>query len=291
MSPEDKPNAEEPKKEEVEEASAPAEEVAEEQAEEASAPAEEVVEEQAEEKRSATNNYLLAYKVGMTQIFSPDGGTIGVTVLRAGPCTIVQKRTIDKEGYDSLQLGFIPKKEKGLTKAELSHFSSRGLQPFRYLKEVPSPSDKDNLSEGEILDVTVFDRGSYVDVSGISKGKGFAGGMKRHGFGGGPATHGGMFDRGLGSVGHAAWPSKIFKGKKMPGQMGNKKSTAEGLLVVDVVPEKNILIVRGSIPGGTNSLLVVRDSLKGKKKDEGVKQESKRSLNPLKASKRMARGG
>jgi len=291
MSPEDKPSVEEPKKEEVEEASAPAEEVAEEQVEEASAPAEEVAEEQVEEKRNATNNYLLAYKVGMTQIFSPDGGTIPVTVLRAGPCTIIQKKTLDKEGYDSLQLGFVPKKEKGFTKAEISHFSSKGLQPFRYLKEVPSPSDKDDLSEGKILDVTVFDRGSYVDVSGISKGKGFAGGMKRHGFGGGPATHGGMFDRGLGSVGQAAWPSKIFKGKKMPGQMGNKKSTIEGLLVVDVIPEKNVLIVRGSIPGGTNSLLVVRDSLKGKKKEDGVKQENTRSLNPLKASKRMARGG
>ena len=288
MSPEDKSD----NQNKVEETSAPAEEVAEEQVEETSAPAEEVAEEQVEEeKRNATNNYLLAYKVGMTQIFSPDGGTIGVSVLRAGPCTIVQKKTVEKEGYDSLQLGFIPTKEKGLTKAELSHFSSRGIQPFRYLKEVPSPSDKEDLSEGEILDVTVFDRGSFVDISGISKGKGFAGGMKRHGFGGGPATHGGMFDRGLGSVGQAAWPSKIFKGKKMPGQMGNKKNTVEGLLVVDIIPEKNVLIVRGSVPGGTNSLLIVRDSLKGKKKDSGVKEEIKKSLNPLKASKRMARGG
>lgn len=272
MSPEDKPNEEEP-------------------VEEASASVEEVMEEPAEEKRNATNNYILAYKVGMTQIFSPDGGTIAVTVLRAGPCTIVQKKTVEKEGYDSLQLGFMAKKEKGLTKAELSHFSSKGVQPFRYLREVPSPSDKDDLSEGKILDVTVFDRGNYVDVTGVSKGRGFAGGMKRHGFAGGPATHGGMFDRGLGSVGQAAWPSKIIKGKKMPGQMGNKRHTVEGLLVVDVIPEKNVLIVRGSIPGGTNALLVVRDSLKGKKKNQDTKQENTRSLNPLKASKRMARGG
>ena len=272
MSPEDKSD----NQNKVEETSAPAEEVAADKVEETSAPAEEVAEEQVEEeKRKATNNYLLAYKVGMTQIFSPDGGAIGVSVLRAGPCTIVQKNTVEKEGYDSLQLGFIPTKEKGLTKAELSHFSSRGIQPFRYLKEVPSPSDKEDLSEGEILDVTVFDRGSFVDISGISKGKGFAGGMKRHGFGGG----------------QAAWPSKIFKGKKMPGQMGNKKNTVEGLLVVDIIPEKNVLIVRGSVPGGTNSLLIVRDSLKGKKKDSGVKEEIKKSLNPLKASKRMARGG
>ena len=288
MSPEDKPNEEEP----VEEASASVEEVMEEPVEEVmEEPVEEVMEEPVEEKRNATNNYILAYKVGMTQIFSPDGGTIAVTVLRAGPCTIVQKKTVEKEGYDSLQLGFMAKKEKGLTKAELSHFSSKGVQPFRYLREVPSPSDKDDLSEGKILDVTVFDRGSYVDVTGVSKGRGFAGGMKRHGFAGGPATHGGMFDRGLGSVGQAAWPSKIIKGKKMPGQMGNKRHTVEGLLVVDVIPEKNVLIVRGSIPGGTNALLVVRDSLKGKKKNQDTKQENTRSLNPLKASKRMARGG
>ena len=281
MSPEDRPNAEEPKEEKVEEASAPSEETVEEKVEE----------DLDEPKRNATNNYLLAYKVGMTQIFSPDGGAIAVTVLRTGPCTIVQKKTVEKEGYDSLQLGFIPRKEKGVTKAELSHFSSKGVQAFRYLKEVPSPSDKDNLVEGGIIDVAVFDRGNFVDVSGLSKGRGFAGAMKRHGFAGGPATHGGMFDRGLGSVGQAAWPSKIIKGKKMPGQMGNKKNTVEGLLVVDVIPEKNVLIVRGSVPGGTNSLLIVRDSLKGKSADQVKKQDNTRSLNPLKASKRMARGG
>ena len=233
---------------------------------------------------------LIGKKIGMPQVFKDGGQAVPVTVVEAGPCVVTQVKTQTKDGYDAVQVGFGERKAKHSNKALDGHFTKAGTDAKRFLAEFIPVPDYD-YQTGQRFGVSLFKEGEYVDVAGTTKGHGFSGVMKRHGFGGGPATHGGMFDRGLGSVGQAAWPSKIFKGKKMPGQMGNKKSTAEGLLVVDVVPEKNILIVRGSIPGGTNSLLVVRDSLKGKKKDEGVKQESKRSLNPLKASKRMARGG
>ena len=159
-------------------------------------------------------DFLLGRKVGMTSLFSPDGGTIPVTVLEAGPCTVVQKKTVEIDGYDALQLGFAAKKEKGVSKPMVGHFKKAGAQPFRALKEVPLGEGDEELKVGSVLDATVFDRGDRLDITGVSKGRGFSGGMKRHGFSGGPKTHGGMFDRGLGSLGNAASPSRIIKGKK-----------------------------------------------------------------------------
>ena len=146
-------------------------------------------------------DYLLGRKIGMTHIFSPDGGTIPVTVIEAGPCTVVQRKTVEKEGYDAFQLGFIPKSEKRVSRPAMGHFKKAGVQPFRVLQEVPPGEGDEEVEVGSVLDVTVFDRGDHLDVTGVSKGKGFAGGMKRHGFAGGPSTHGGMFDRFDGMLG------------------------------------------------------------------------------------------
>ncbi len=213
-----------------------------------------------------------------------------MTVVEAGPCTVVQRKSEERDGYAALQLGYMPRKEKGLSKAALGHFRKAGTQPFRYLREVPFEEGDASLESGSLVDVTIFDRGDRLDVTGTSKGRGFAGVMKRHGFGGGPASHGGMFDRLPGAMGASAYPSKIIKGKKMPGQMGNKRFTAQGLLVVDVIPEDNLLLLRGAVPGANNGFLVLRTSVKGDKGGLEKPKEQTRSLDPLKASKRAARG-
>ncbi len=236
-------------------------------------------------------DYLLGRKLGMTHLFSPDGGTIPVTVVEAGPCTVVQRKTAGKEGYDAFQLGFLPKSEKRVPKPLLGHFKKAGVQPFRILQEVPLGEEDEEVEVGAVLDVTVFDRGDRLDVTGVSKGKGFAGGVKRHGFSGGPKSHGGMFDRGLGSIGMAANPSRIVKGKKMPGQMGNKRVTVQGVLVVDLVPEENLLFIRGGIPGSNGGVVLLKKSVKGQRADQQKPKEQVRSLNPLKAAKRAAREG
>ncbi len=233
-------------------------------------------------------DFLLGRKLGMTSVFAPDGGTIPVTMIEAGPCTVVQRKTAKVDGYDSVQLGFFPKKEKNLPKPLLGHFKKAGVQPFRVLREVPLGEGDEDLKPGDILDAATFDRGDRVDVTGKSKGRGFAGVMKRHGFSGGPASHGGMFDRLAGSLGASAYPSKIIKGKKMPGHMGDKNVTAVGLLVVDVVPEDNILLLRGAVPGAKNGTVLMKKSIRGRREEQ--KGEQRVSLNPLKASKRAARG-
>jgi large subunit ribosomal protein L3 len=235
-------------------------------------------------------DFLLGRKLGMTHVFSPDGGTIPVTVLEAGPCTVIQKKTEEIDGYEALQIGFLPKKEKGVSRAMLGHYKKAGVQPFRVLQEVPLGEGDEGLEVGSVLDATVFDRGDRIDVTGVSKGKGFAGGMKRHGFKGGPASHGGMFDRGLGSLGNAAYPGRIVKGKKMPGQMGNEQVTTQSVLLVDVVLEDNLIFVRGSVPGANGGVILLRKSVKGQRGGLEKPKEQVRSLNPLKASKRAARG-
>ena len=235
-------------------------------------------------------DYVLGRKVGMTHVFSPDGNAIPVTVVEAGPCTVVQRKTIERDGYEAVQLGFLPRKEKGVSKPLLGHFQKAGVQPFRILREVPIGEGDEGLEVGAVVDAAIFDRGDRIDVTGKSKGRGFAGVLKRHGFAGGPGGHGGMFDRLAGSLGASAYPSKIIKGKKMAGHMGNKAVTIEGLMVVDVVPEENILLVRGAVPGAKNGILMLRRSKKSKGRGLEKPKEQVRSLNPLKASKRAARG-
>jgi large subunit ribosomal protein L3 len=236
-------------------------------------------------------DFILGRKIGMTNVFAPDGGSIPVTVVEAGPCTVIQKKTVEKDGYDALQLGFTPKKEKGVSKAMMGHFKKAGVQPFRVVREVPFGEGDEELEVGSILDATVFDRGDRIDITGISKGRGFAGGIKRHGFSGGPKSHGGMFDRGLGSLGNAASPSRIVKGKKMPGHMGSERVTTQSVLLVDLIPEDNLIFLRGSVPGANGGVILLRKSVKGQRGGLEGLQEQVRSLNPLKASKRAARGG
>lgn len=236
-------------------------------------------------------DWILGRKVGMTQVFSPDGGTISVTVVEAGPCTVVQCKSEERDGYSAIQLGFLPRKEKGLTKAELGHFRKAGVQPFRYLREVPVGEGDEELAPGGVIDATIFDRGDRVDVTGVTKGRGFAGVIKRHNFGGGPGSHGGMFDRLPGSMSASSYPSRIFKGKRLPGHMGDRRKTVESLLVVDVLPEDNVILLRGAVPGANGGFVMLRRSSKGKKGGlEKAQTEQVRSLNPLKASKRAARG-
>ena len=207
---------------------------------------------------------LLGKKVGMTQIFDENGEVIPVTVIEAGPCYVTQKKTVEADGYNAIQLGYGETSEKKLTKPQAGHLKKSGVSPIRYLREF-SVSDPESYEAGQELKASVFEVGDYVDVTGTSKGKGFAGAVKRHGFGGGPKTHG-QSDRwrATGSVGAGSTPGRILKGKRMPGRMGNDQVTVLNLKVVLVDDDKNMLAVQGSIPGGKNGLVIVREARKSK---------------------------
>jgi large subunit ribosomal protein L3 len=201
---------------------------------------------------------MLGRKLGMTQVFDPEDGHVErVTVLEAGPCFVTALRRADRDGYDAVQLGFGPGREKGLQKARLGHLNKAGVGPLRHLAEFRGEAGE--LEIGNELKVDgVFERGQRVKVSGRSKGKGFAGTIKRHNFSQGPVTHGSHNVRGPGSIGASADPARTFKGIRGPGQMGNKQVTQGGLEVVDVRPEENLLLVRGSVPGPPNSVVEIR---------------------------------
>src|SRR3990172_13242716 len=206
-------------------------------------------------------NGLIGIKHGMTQIFAADGRVIPVTVVEAGPCRVIRKKTVEKDGYESAQLAFKDAKEKHLTKPVLGHFKKNGAVPARYLVEFSG--DMTALSPGQELTVEVFQEGEMVDVTGVTKGKGFQGVMKRHKFAGGPASHGSMFHRAPGSIGSSAYPSRVRKNKRMPGHMGDKKRTVQNLEIVGVRKEDNLLLIRGAIPGSPGSLVIVRKAVKG----------------------------
>lgn len=200
---------------------------------------------------------LLGKKLGMTQIFR-EGELIPVTVLQAGPCLIVQRRRKEKDGYEAVQLGFEPIEEKKLNKPLLGHFKKKNFPPMRYLKEVRVKEDEP-LKEGEEVKVDVFQKGDLVEVSGISKGKGFQGVMKRYNFGGGPDSHGSRgWHRRPGSIGASAAPGRVWKGQKMPGRMGREKCTIRNLKVVDVIPEKNLILVKGAVPGAKGNVVLIK---------------------------------
>jgi large subunit ribosomal protein L3 len=207
-------------------------------------------------------NGLLGKKLGMTRIFTEDGRWIPVTVLEAGPCTVVQQKTDEVDGYSSVQLGFGDVKEKHLTKPEQGHLAKNELALKRTLREFQADGEGE-LSVGDEVKADLFAVGDRVDVSGTSKGKGFAGVIKRHGFGGGPGGHGSHFHRAPGSIGQSADPAKVFKGKKLPGHMGSVRRTTQNLEVVKVDTEKNVIVVRGSVPGAPGGLVEVRKSVKG----------------------------
>ena len=200
---------------------------------------------------------LLGKKIGMTRVFDELGNTIPVTVLEAGPCYITQVKTEETDGYDAIQMGFEEKKEKNVTKPVLGHLKNAGKGPLRKVKEFSGFEDKE-LKVGDEIKVDMFKPGDRIKVSGLSKGRGFTGVMKRHNFGGGQVSHG-QSDRlrAPGSLGQSSYPSRVFKGQKMAGRMGNKRVSVLNLTVVKVDPEKNLLFVKGGIPGARNSYVEI----------------------------------
>ena len=220
---------------------------------------------------------ILATKVGMTQIFNEDGTLTPVTVLQAGPCVVTQIKTVENDGYSAVQVGFVDKKDKiankdkngkkeivhrhGVTKAEQGRFAKAGVSGKRFVREFKF-DNADEYTLAQEIKADIFAVGDKVDATAISKGKGFQGAVKRHNQHRGPMTHGSKFHRHAGSNGAASDPSKVFKGKKMPGQMGNKKITIQNLEVVRVDAENNLLLVKGSVPGPKKSLVTIKETVK-----------------------------
>jgi len=203
---------------------------------------------------------LIGKKLGMTQIFSDEGVAVPVTVIEVEPSVIIQKKTRETDGYDALQLGYGRIKQKNVTKALQGHFKKADKGLFRILREFPL--DLEGAEPGQELKAEVFEPGDYVDIVGTTKGKGFAGVVKRHGFHGGRATHGSMFHRAPGSIGASADPSRVFKGTKLPGRMGNERKTVQNLLVWAVRPEMNVILIRGAIPGSKNGFVLIKQAIK-----------------------------
>src|SRR3712207_5033881 len=199
---------------------------------------------------------LLGRKLGMTQVFAEDGRVERVSVVEAGPCHVTAIRTPDRDGYEAVQLGFAEVKEKRLTKAERGHLKRADAPPLRRLVEFRNEAGE--LQVGETVKADVFEKGQKVTVSGVSKGKGFQGTVKRHNFSRGPVTHGSHNVRAPGSIGASATPSRVFKGIRGPGQMGNRRVTQRGLEVVDVRPDDNLLLLRGSVPGPRGGIVEIR---------------------------------
>lgn len=203
---------------------------------------------------------ILGTKVGMTQIFGENGVVIPVTVVQAGPCVVVQKKTVETDGYDAVQVGFGEVKEKHLTKPQMGHFKKANVANKKYLREFRL-SDISGLNVGDEIKADVFAAGDKIDVSGISKGKGFAGPMK-HGLHRGPMTHGSKSKRVSGSMGMCSDPGRVFKGKVLPGHMGVDKVTVQNLEIVKVVAEDNLILVKGAIPGNKGGLVTIRNAVK-----------------------------
>ena len=201
---------------------------------------------------------LIGKKIGMTSLYDNEGNNLACTVIEAGPCIVTQVKNKDKDGYDSVQLGFLDKKEKNYTKSEIGHFKNAKTDPKQNICEFKN--FKNELNIGDVVSVDHFIEGEFVDVSGISKGKGFQGVVKRHGFAGvGQSTHGQHNRlRAPGSIGAASYPARVFKGMRMAGQMGNEKVTVQNLKVIKIVPEKNLLLLKGCVPGHKNSIITIK---------------------------------
>ena len=200
---------------------------------------------------------LLGKKIGMTSVFSAEGKNVPCTVIEAGPCVVTQVKTVDNDGYDAIQLGFIDKKDKHTTNAEKGHFKKAGATPKRHLAEFKGFGNE--YTAGSEINVDIFQNEVYVDVIGTSKGKGFQGVVKRHGFSGvGESTHGQHNRlRAPGSIGAASYPAKVFKGTRMGGQMGNERVTVQNLQIIKIIPEHNLLLVKGSVPGCNGSIVII----------------------------------
>lgn len=204
-------------------------------------------------------NGLPGKKLGMTQVYDDAGRLTTVTVVEASPCRVAQIRTKEQHGYDSVQLAFDEVPARKLNKPELGHLKTANLSPSRRLKEFKKTGD---LQLGQVLKVDVFQKGEWVDVEGISKGKGYQGVVKRHNYRGGPETHGSMFHRAPGSIGASSHPSRVWKNKTLPGHMGSERVTVQRLKVIDARPDENLLFISGAVPGSTGSFVTVRKSKK-----------------------------
>ncbi|HVS62447.1 MAG TPA: 50S ribosomal protein L3 [Thermoanaerobaculia bacterium] len=208
-------------------------------------------------------NGMVGKKIGMTQIYSEDGEALPVTVLQVGPCVVVQRKTTDSDGYEAVQVGLVEARAlRKVNQPRRGHFTKAGVDPTRKLVEFRCAAD-DEAKPGDQVLVSIFQVDEFVDVVGTSKGKGFQGVIKRHGFSGGRATHGSMFHRAPGSIGQSAYPSRVFPGMRATGQMGNKRITAKNLQVVRIDEDKNLLFVRGTVPGARNSFVQIRRAKKG----------------------------
>ncbi len=207
------------------------------------------------------NKAIIGKKIGMTQIFTPEGKLVPVTVVEAGPCPVVQKKTPEVDGYSAVQVGFEVKKAKRVTKPEKGHFAKSGVEPSRVLKEFKLDNAAD-MNLGDVIKADVFAEGDKVDVTGTSKGHGYAGTVKRFGTHRGPMAHGSKYHRGPGSLGACSTPSKVMKGKKLPGHMGVDKVTALNLEVVRVDAERNLLLIKGAVPGPRGGYVTVKNTVK-----------------------------
>jgi len=206
---------------------------------------------------------ILGKKIGMTQIFDENDKAVPVTVVEAGPCVVLQKKKVETDGYNAIQVGFGYIKEKLANKPLKGHFNKANVKPLRYIKEFRT-NDVDKYELGQEIDIDIFAAGDLVDVVGTSKGKGFSGGVKRHNFARGSMGHGSKYHRRPGSLA-AKGPARVFKGRKLPGRYGRERVTVQGLSIVKVYPEKNIILVKGAIPGPKKGLVIIKNSVKANK--------------------------
>ena len=223
---------------------------------------------------------ILGKKLGMTNIYTENGKNVSVTLVEAGPCQVTAIRTTDSNGYNAIQLGFGPKREKLVNRPDMGNFKKSGTSPVRYIREIRM-KDVSAYKPGQTVKSDIFAKGDYVDVTGISIGRGFQGGVKRWGWAGGDAGHGSMFHRRIGSIQSGARLNRITKGHHMPGHMGVDKTTVQNLEVMDVIADKNLILVRGCVPGHKNCLLMVRDAVKRPKgfvKKKVVQATTKKSV-------------
>ena len=202
-------------------------------------------------------NGLIGKKLGMTGLFTADGNYIPVTAIKVGPCVVTQIKSVATDGYNALQLGFGEKKKIRVNKALEGHLRKSGERRFEFLREV-SVNDPGEYGIGQTINSDIFNIGELIDVSGTAKGRGFSGVIKRHGFHGGKKSHGSHSHRIPGSIGCSAWPAKVIKGKKMPGQYGNTRKTIRNLEIVDIRPEENLILIKGAIPGSKNGFVIIK---------------------------------
>lgn len=204
---------------------------------------------------------ILGKKIGMTEYFLDNGNAVVATVIEAGPCFVIQKKTTEKDGYEAVQVGFLEAKPQRVNKPMLGHFKKAGVAPLKHIVEFAAGAD--DYKPGDEIKADVFEEGETVDVVGTSKGKGFAGVMQKHNFRGQPASHGGMAHRRPGGIGSATYPARVWKGQRMAGHLGNERVTMQGLTVFKVDAERNLIVIKGSVPGPNGGLVMIKRTSKG----------------------------